>query len=235
MISRETTTNMSSISRHSGCVSSKSYCEEKIACDGDYTEAEFSCVECGTLQCEACEGRLHELSKYLFHDRRRLQLPPQNELCQLSCTERNYADVKCEDCRLQFCNECFQKMHSNGKRSQHTVVSVNFGQQRMNQQNLSQMSLCDESATQDKPGNTAVSVCNEQYLSVRSSMSDHDSLRSLPDIAADAGIIPSSPIRNSITSDSEAKQLEEDIDEEIYKNCKSFLLADQAEILQVRH
>ena len=213
------------------CVSSKSYCEEKFSCDGDFVEAEYECGECGTLQCSACESSMHELSKFVFHDRRRIQLPPQDQLCQLSCSDRNFADVKCEDCHLQFCSDCFDKIHSNSKRKNHDTVELQYAQQRRGMKQVLKSNHNDESSSHESP---CISISNDNYMSSRSTMSEHDSIRSLPDIAAETGVVlSSSPVRQDQTPEIEVKQLEDDIDEEIYKDCKSFELTDQAEKLQV--
>ena len=71
--------------------SSKKFCEEKFSCHGEKVEAEYECEECKSLQCLDCEQRLHELAKFVFHDRKRLQPPPSYQLCQLSCEDRNYS------------------------------------------------------------------------------------------------------------------------------------------------
>ena len=104
--------------------SSKKFCEEKFSCHGERVEAEYECDECKSLQCLNCETKLHQLAKFVFHDRKRLQPVPSYQLCQLSCEDRNYSDVRCENCALNYCNQCFERMHSSGKRKAHTKIQL---------------------------------------------------------------------------------------------------------------
>ena len=114
----------SKIRRTAKVRSSKKFCEEKFSCHGERVEAEYECDECKSLQCLNCETKLHELAKFVFHDRKRLQPAPSYQLCQLSCEDRNYSDVRCENCALNYCNQCFERMHSSGKRKAHTKIQL---------------------------------------------------------------------------------------------------------------
>ncbi|XP_064621754.1 zinc finger FYVE domain-containing protein 1-like isoform X2 [Lineus longissimus] len=106
--------------RHQKSRSSKRFCEEKFACDGVRTEATFTCDECGTGQCAACEAKLHDISKFRYHDRKKIEVPPDHLLCQnFSCSERNYADLSCEECKLNFCFFCDSKLHAVGRKKNH--------------------------------------------------------------------------------------------------------------------
>lgn len=88
------------------------FCSEKYSCVADRAEAEYECDHCRSFQCSACEGRLHEIARHSFHERKRLVRPPPDKLCQQpSCDERNFADVKCESCGLRLCFDCDRKTH----------------------------------------------------------------------------------------------------------------------------
>lgn len=87
-------------------------CSEKYSCVADRAEAAYECDHCRSFQCAACEGRLHEIARHSFHERRKLVRPPPDKLCQQpSCDERNFADVKCESCGLRLCFDCDRKTH----------------------------------------------------------------------------------------------------------------------------
>ncbi|XP_074660644.1 zinc finger FYVE domain-containing protein 1-like isoform X2 [Tubulanus polymorphus] len=98
---------------------SKRFCQEKYACTGLKTEASFTCEECKTVQCSACDARLHSFAKFLHHERRRLEPPPESLLCQMSCEDRNYADVHCVECEVNYCFSCDSKIHVQGRRKSH--------------------------------------------------------------------------------------------------------------------
>lgn len=106
--------------------SSKIFCEERYCCEGENEEAVFECDECGTKQCITCDEKLHQVAKFEAHERREVQGPPKEKLCQLKCTDKNYADVKCSTCGLNFCHDCFDKMHAHGRRKQHEKVRLTF-------------------------------------------------------------------------------------------------------------
>ena len=99
--------------------SSKVYCQEKFACDGERVEAVYECEDCGSKQCSVCSVKLHELPKFVFHDLKKVTPIPSDRLCQEACKEANYADLRCQDCKLNLCFGCFARMHSNGKKAQH--------------------------------------------------------------------------------------------------------------------
>ncbi|CAH1791150.1 unnamed protein product [Owenia fusiformis] len=105
--------------------SSKKHCQEKFSCTQEFVEAEYECDECGTYQCKNCEIQLHGLKKFLFHDRKKLTTPEVSLLCQNTCSDKNFADVTCEKCNLNFCFDCFTKIHSHGKKKSHTRVPFN--------------------------------------------------------------------------------------------------------------
>jgi len=107
--------------------SSVVYCNEKYACSSDRSKASFTCEQCRTDQCEECEHRLHELTRYTFHDRRRIVPPPADSLCDppgtLGCQSRNLADLICQDCNWRrYCFDCDVKTHRGKPASTHHRV-----------------------------------------------------------------------------------------------------------------
>ncbi len=218
--------------------SSKQFCQEKFSCQGEKTEAEFECEECGTLQCANCEAKLHELAKFVFHDRKRIPTPPADKLCQLSCEDRNYADVKCENCKHNYCNECFDKMHTSGRRKSHKKIPLKEATKLQHTPLGNDSSSVDTYASIEnfepiKPLSPLSGGIDDTltYFSMpqdgstmMTTMDRSDSSRpSIPDVA-EVEIHDKSPIKIDTP---------EDMDEEIYKDLKSFLLADHQENLQV--
>ena len=101
-------------------VSSIRYCQEKYCCDGENAEAAYECDECDSLQCAKCESKLHDLPRTTFHDRRQLEPPRPEKLCQLpTCARRNYADVHCDECARRLCFDCSQSVHAQGRKKHH--------------------------------------------------------------------------------------------------------------------
>ena len=246
--------------------SSKKFCEEKFSCHGERVEAEYECEECKSLQCLDCETKLHELAKFVFHDRKRLQPAPSYQLCQLSCEDRNYSDVRCENCALNYCKQCFERMHSSGKRKAHTKIQlteallkaqVNNSAAALSDQSIQSSgeffdalkkplspvgsngddSLAYVSMPQDDGSSIAIipetSTIKEQSSSIMSEHSDR-SRTSLPDVAPELDKLDlSDKIQTTPTKEKSTSNKTSDIDDEIYKDCRSFLLVDQQENIQV--
>jgi len=100
--------------------SSRSVCQERYACKGT-SQAFFSCEDCKTLQCEACENLLHENSRFEFHTRHPIPKTPVDLLCQhKACEDANLADVTCKECELRFCYACDSSVHLSGAAKKHT-------------------------------------------------------------------------------------------------------------------
>ncbi len=243
-------------------ISSKKFCEEKFSCRGEKVEAEYECEECKSLQCKNCESKLHELAKFVFHSRKRLQPAPSFKLCQLSCEDRNYADVKCENCALNYCNICFEKMHSSGKRKAHTRIQLTdalLQAQVAPEGNLSPptpeeffdavkplspmhsletegfVSMPLAGGAQDEESIAVIPETNLGDTSMTSEKSDR-SRSSLPDVAPEFDLLEIAD--QSLTPKKDSAKTDSpkttNLDEEAYKDCHSFLLVDQQEHIQVR-
>uniref|UniRef100_T1J9N5 FYVE-type domain-containing protein n=1 Tax=Strigamia maritima TaxID=126957 RepID=T1J9N5_STRMM len=111
--------------------SSLRYCQERLACRGPQPIAHYRCHECESFQCEACESVLHETAKYLFHDRIRLETPASELLCDAECSERNFADVNCENCNRNLCHHCDGVIHAQKKKKSHTRVPYRVDKEGM--------------------------------------------------------------------------------------------------------
>ena len=115
MISHSSVTSSTACSSVSSSIkvrSSKEICQERLCCPQDRTQASFRCDKCGTFQCRHCERKIHRDSKFLCHERRLLVPPPSSKLCgNSSCRGQNYADVHCDDCKLNLCNQCNETLH----------------------------------------------------------------------------------------------------------------------------
>ena len=107
------------------------FCDEKFNCSGERCEAAFDCVECGTKQCGSCEITLHS-SRLDWHERRAIDRPDPNLLCQYTCEKRNYADVSCAECKINLCNSCSERIHSKGRKKAHTRHPFTFTTQGTN-------------------------------------------------------------------------------------------------------
>lgn len=109
--------------------SSVVYCNEKYACNSDRAKASFTCEQCRTDQCVECERHLHELSRFAFHDRRRIKSVSADQLCDapgsVGCQSQNLADLVCQDCNWRrYCFDCDMKVHRGRPLSTHRRMSV---------------------------------------------------------------------------------------------------------------
>ncbi|XP_067682837.1 zinc finger FYVE domain-containing protein 1-like isoform X2 [Haliotis asinina] len=209
-------------------------CEEKLSCVVVNAEAVFTCSECKTAQCDKCEKSVHSGIKFEFHNRRRLERPSQDQLCQgtasgTACVNRNYADVWCEDCKHRLCLDCFDKSHAQGRRKTHTKISVNEYQRR--QQLALQDTVKPLSPVSDNDDSLTYVSCPqeinlEENMSFASFHSDHShpsSGGSIPDICQDTNEV------NLMAREMDAFLL----DDGRYTECQSFELANDQEELQV--
>ncbi len=228
-------------------ISSIKFCEEKFSCSGDHVEAEFECEECKSSQCSACETKLHELAKFVFHDRKRLQPVSANRLCQLSCENRNFANVKCESCALNYCYLCFEKMHSSGKRKLHKKVHLTEALLQSQQMRTSKSSsfTSDDYFDATKPDSPTSSPEEGSlaYLSMNQDIpgsffpaeleTKMSSIKiGLPDVAPELTSLSEHSSKHEDVDDITSGS-SKSMDDEIYTNCKSFLLIDQQENIQV--
>ncbi len=101
-------------------------CEENIQCSEGET-GEIYCQECLTYQCSACERFLHATKEFRVHTRQNIillmaepdKLPQETrKLCKHWCSSKNPVSVSCQDCEMDFCEECDSSMHQ-GRRKSH--------------------------------------------------------------------------------------------------------------------
>ena len=213
--------------------SSKLYCQEKFACQGERVEAEFGCEECATVQCGNCEAKLHEIAKFVYHDRKRLQPPQPESLCQLGCEDRNYADVRCENCALNFCYDCNSKMHNSGKRKLHKRISMKDVGLNQGFGDVRPLSPIDLQSPDDS--NLFVSLPQDDFNNDNGLMSPNmivDSGRcSLPDVAVNSAEIESAMESISLTDDYIDNK--NSFTARSNSRFQSFMLLDDQEKLQV--
>jgi len=95
-------------------------CEENFTCQG--ATAVVSCLECGTLQCHACDEFFH-IGKLASHTRREILSEP---LCERECDKP--ATIKCDECGVKLCDECDRLLHSGKKRSNHVTTKLSVEQ-----------------------------------------------------------------------------------------------------------
>jgi len=93
-------------------------CEENIACQDAL--ATIKCLECGTVQCHACDKLLH-MGKLASHKRTVIYSQP---LCERECSKS--ATIKCDECGLKLCDECNKLLHQGKKRSSHVTVRLDL-------------------------------------------------------------------------------------------------------------
>ena len=239
-------------------VSSIKYCQEKYCCDGENAEAGYECDECGSLQCPKCELKLHELPRTTFHDRRRLEPPAPEKLCQLpTCTPKNYADVRCDECARNMCFDCSQNIHAHGRRKHHKPVRLDL---RLDSLGLADINLDDPPAEgiciKDGSADEFAAHKNKNYVNSLSTDSDDNDSLSLTFVTmphqqnCPSGSVVmavdslgmgeptyAAPVvgPKNMTDCGKAirRQMEEGSVDTVYKDCSSFLLADQQENLKV--
>ncbi|XP_046904129.1 zinc finger FYVE domain-containing protein 1-like [Hypomesus transpacificus] len=104
-------------------------CQESYACAGS-EEAAFECDECKSLQCVRCEQELHSQERLKTHER--VQIGPGHVPYCDSCKGgsgssadggRHRATARCQNCKLNLCQDCQKRTHSGGNRKKHHVTS----------------------------------------------------------------------------------------------------------------
>ncbi|XP_029642742.1 zinc finger FYVE domain-containing protein 1 [Octopus sinensis] len=137
--------------------SSREFCQERLCCPQDRTEADFRCDKCGTLQCKDCEKTIHHNSKFVCHERQPLAPPPSSKLCASSfCDNKNYADVRCEDCQLNLCYQCNEALHrSNSRRCSHRRLRFRDYEKKAQQPTL-------VSLVHPTPNTSSLPQCSDQ-------------------------------------------------------------------------
>lgn len=95
----------------------------------------YFCNDCNSAQCQNCEKDIHTRKvSFEFHDRRTVEPPPKSLLCQSAylnseCKDRNFADLWCENCCINFCFDCFTDYHKN-KKQPHISIPFALYQKR---------------------------------------------------------------------------------------------------------
>ena len=225
--------------------SSKRYCQEKFCCLTEGAIAVYFCIQCKTDQCENCKSSLHKSKlEFGFHDIKPIEPPPYEDLCQiasllnnLDCEDRNFADLRCENCDRNFCFQCFDTHHSKDSRRTHrktTFKEYKHRQQTAVLDALKPSSQAESSLEYDSlnfiscPPVVEISS-SDSMTSYTSIHSDH-SQTSIPDIISSD---PNLSSEQKLDMFSVSRELEECQIDERYMECESFLLVDEQETLQV--
>ena len=103
-------------------------CQENYACGGS-EEAAFECDECKSLQCVRCEFELHNQERLKKHER--VQIGPGHVPYCDSCKgggngdydKRHRSVVRCQNCKLNLCQDCQKRTHSGGNKKKHQLTS----------------------------------------------------------------------------------------------------------------
>lgn len=226
---------MSTKLRRSKTRTSKEFCQEKLCCRFENTEAVYQCVECDTRQCIDCEENIHSRSvKYEFHDRCRIQPPTQDSLCQSTgippypeCKNRNFADVRCEQCALLFCFDCNDTFHNSSRRKTHKRISYKDYKQKSLQAAFSNPII---------PSSPLDEYCDASltYLSApQESMDDQAFISFHSDDNQGSGSIPDVCMSTDKDESLLALELAESMHEEPASQARCFLIASENEDLQV--
>lgn len=247
------------LKRNSRTKSSKRYCKEKFCCKTENTKAFIHCEDCDTDQCTECDEAIHKISiKFEFHDRRKLDPPPFEDLCQIGktqnwllvCEEENFADLRCEVCALNFCLSCFDDYHKGNKKTHRKIFFKEFRQRQLQDQlnnhikPSSPLEREDDSLTfmscpqlQDQfpdfsPHQTEVSDSKIYSNNQSESMNSFSSAKS--DHSQPSSIPDICLSAGNEMSSIEAQLAESIIDlNDPYDNIKSFMLINDQEIIQV--
>ena len=222
--------------------SSKRLCQEKFCCLTEGASAEFYCVDCKTDQCSSCVSSIHKSKlDFNFHERKYIEPPPYEELCQiasllqpnLDCTDRNFADLRCEICERNFCFQCFDIYHLKDGKKGHRKLSFKEYKQRQliaaaaaghSLKPVLPLSVEDDSLTYVSFPQSQSTESSDSMQSFNSIQDSGHSQTSIPDI------ILSEPKSDMLSL---TRALEECQVDNRYTNCKSFLLVDEQENLQV--
>ncbi|KAL5009073.1 hypothetical protein ScPMuIL_014654 [Solemya velum] len=221
--------------------SSIKYCGEKLCCSAENSEAQLVCDQCKTSQCLNCESEIHKANgKFEFHDRHILEPPPFEELCQsaclltsVACADKNFADLHCQNCQLNYCYDCFDLIHKQGVKKTHRKISFREYRHREFQHTsispvikpISPLSPTDNSLTfiscpQDQESQ------DPDSMSFASFTSDHSSPGSIPDIC-----MSTEKDSTDMIKELQESLLEDENDQ--YCKSRSFMLTDDQEILQI--
>ncbi|XP_034432290.1 zinc finger FYVE domain-containing protein 1-like isoform X1 [Hippoglossus hippoglossus] len=102
-------------------------CQESYACGGS-EEAAFECNECKSLQCGRCELELHSQERLKNHER--VQIVPGHVPYCDNCKggngdngKRQRSVVRCQNCKVNLCQDCQKRTHSGGNKKKHQLTS----------------------------------------------------------------------------------------------------------------
>lgn len=102
-------------------------CQESYACGGS-EEAAFECDECKSLQCVQCELELHAQERLKNHER--VQIGPGHVPYCDNCKggngdggKRHRSVVRCQNCKVNLCQDCQKRTHSGGNKKKHQLTS----------------------------------------------------------------------------------------------------------------
>ncbi|XP_054723229.1 zinc finger FYVE domain-containing protein 1-like isoform X2 [Uloborus diversus] len=192
--------------------SSKTICEERLACRGKKPYAIYDCKSCGSRQCQECEVLLHEDFRLNLHDRQLIIGPPTEDLCEGDCEDQNFADLTCTVCNRNFCLVCDHIKHSSGKQN-HSRIKFNSQAEEF----LSCEDIPDDILPHFNDDRFDVEL--EDMLALNDMMSLNSTCNdALPDL------FPEHEIESKYGYNNNQRNLQ---------NSKSFLLIDDKELLQV--
>uniref|UniRef100_A0A3Q2CZS7 Zinc finger FYVE-type containing 1 n=1 Tax=Cyprinodon variegatus TaxID=28743 RepID=A0A3Q2CZS7_CYPVA len=102
-------------------------CQENYSCSGS-EEAAFECDDCKTLQCVRCDLELHRQEHLRNHDR--VPVGPGHVPYCDNCkggngdsSKRHRSVVRCQNCKLNLCQDCQKRTHSGSSKKKHQLVS----------------------------------------------------------------------------------------------------------------
>lgn len=102
-------------------------CQESYACGGS-EEAAFECDDCKSLQCVRCELELHSQERLKNHER--VQISPGHVPYCDNCKggngdngKRHRSVVRCQNCKVNLCQDCQKRTHSGGNKKKHQLTS----------------------------------------------------------------------------------------------------------------
>lgn len=102
-------------------------CQESYDCGGS-EEAAFECDECKSLQCVRCELKLHSQEHLKNHER--VQIGPGHVPYCDNCKgvngdsgKRHRSVVRCQNCKVNLCQDCQKRTHSGGNKRKHQLTS----------------------------------------------------------------------------------------------------------------
>ncbi|CAL1279685.1 unnamed protein product [Larinioides sclopetarius] len=191
--------------------SSRKVCDERLACRGNKPYAVFSCKQCDSNQCEACEVLLHEDFRLNLHDREVISEPSAEELCEGTCEDRNFADLTCIQCSRNYCFVCDLIAHCQANKTHIRTKFVNPSDEFLSCDEIPDEYLpLVEGANTPNYGEDWSPLNSKEMMSLSSNISD-----TLPDF-----------LEHELDSKYKCKNAS--------KEPKSFLLINEKEQLQVK-